>query len=77
MNRYKDMNEVSAALAGGETNEELDNLMAGVYAYGRERVNELLAQARQDETKLVFFYASDDDMEADILSFKFVDESNN
>ncbi len=51
--------------------EEFQNIMAGAYAYGHDRVDELLAKAAKLEKCLVFYYKNEEDIECDILSYKF------
>lgn len=50
--------------------EEID-ITAGYSFYGVDRVLELVAEAEQQNKKLVFFYASDEDQQIDKLSYKF------
>ena len=53
------------------TGQEENDITAGISAYGVARVLELVAEAEDKKQKLVFYYASDEDMEADALSYKF------
>lgn len=75
--KYNTVNEVYQAKSNGITDPEIDNILAGVYAYGKEKVDELLQQARQNETTLVFYYATPEDELMDALSYKFEDTKPN
>lgn len=70
--KYKSLQEAIKAGCEGARNKELENIMAGLYAYGRDETDRLVKEAVKQNKKLVFYYASDDDLLCDVLSYKFV-----
>jgi hypothetical protein len=45
--------------------------MAGMYAFGHARVDELLATTSKRKKCLVFYYKTEYDLDCDILSYRF------
>lgn len=70
--KYTSLQEALKAGSEGARDEELENIMAGVYAFGREETDRLIKEAAKRNKKLVFYYASELDLESDVLSYKFV-----
>ena len=52
----------------GQIEKDIPN---GFSFYGIDRVLELVAEAEIKQKKLVFYYASDHDMQCDLLSYKY------
>lgn len=47
------------------------DVWGGLAFYGRDKVLELVKEANEKEKKLVYYYASEEEQLADILSYKF------
>lgn len=53
------------------TGQDENEITGGLCFYGFDRVLELVAEAESKEKKLVFYYATDHDLECGIVSYKF------
>lgn len=53
------------------TGQDESEISGGLSFFGTKKVLELIAEANQLSKKLVFYYASDKDLQSDILSYRF------
>ena len=47
-------------------------IMQGVVFFGQQKVEEIAGLAVEQEKKIDFFYANDDDLKSDILSWRLI-----
>lgn len=74
MKDYKPFESIAKSFESNENpdrKEEFLNIMAGAYAYGHDRVDELLERAAKRGKCLVFYYETEEDLRNDVLSYKF------
>jgi hypothetical protein len=58
-----------------ENPEALNTIMEGTTHFGETRMNELTGMALEQKRIIEFYYATDQDMVADKLSFRIIDKA--
>lgn len=74
--KFKSIKDVGEAMNKGIVDPDIDEMMAGVYAYGMDMVDELIKEANDQGKRLRFFYATPEDENMDLLSYKMEDDED-